>query len=55
MTDCIEDLCFLLSGVSWVDMHKLANKVMLQGMLEYGLLKGDINDMMEVRCIIVGG
>lgn len=35
-----------------MDMHKLANKVMLQGMLEYGILKGDITDMMEVRMLI---
>lgn len=35
-------------GVSWVDMHKLANRVMLQKLKEGGLLKGDVEDMMSV-------
>lgn len=35
-------------GVSWVEMHKLANRVMLQKLKEGGLLKGDVEDMMSV-------
>lgn len=34
-------------GVSWVDMHKLANRVVLSHLKEIGILKGEINDMME--------
>ncbi|KAG4069734.1 hypothetical protein HA402_008572 [Bradysia odoriphaga] len=33
-------------GVSWVDMHKLANRVMLTELRTAGLLVGDIDDMM---------
>jgi len=33
-------------GVSWVDMHKLANRVMLTELRAGGLLVGDIDDMM---------
>lgn len=33
-------------GVSWVDMHKLANRTMLQALTEGGLLKGDVNEML---------
>nr|XP_033339755.1 xaa-Pro dipeptidase isoform X2 [Megalopta genalis] len=35
-------------GVSWTDMHVLANKVMLAKLKEGGLLKGDVDDMMKV-------
>ncbi len=35
-------------GVSWVDMHLVANRVMLQHLKEYGLLQGDVDDMMKV-------
>lgn len=35
-------------GFSWVDMHKLANRVMLTALKTGGLLKGDIDDMMAV-------
>lgn len=34
-------------GVSWVDMHLLANRVMLAAMEKGGLLQGDVNEMME--------
>ncbi|XP_063221141.1 xaa-Pro dipeptidase isoform X2 [Bacillus rossius redtenbacheri] len=34
-------------GVSWVDMHILSNKVMLQELKDYGLLKGNVDDMMK--------
>lgn len=33
-------------GVSWVDMHKLANRVLLGKLKDGGLLVGDIDDMM---------
>lgn len=36
-------------GVSWRDMHLLAEKVQLEHMLKHGLLKGDINEMMDFR------
>lgn len=35
-------------GVSWLEMHKLANRVMLQRLKEGGLLKGDVDGMMSV-------
>uniref|UniRef100_A0AAG5DET8 Xaa-Pro dipeptidase n=1 Tax=Anopheles atroparvus TaxID=41427 RepID=A0AAG5DET8_ANOAO len=34
-------------GVSWVDMHLLANRVMLEEMRKGQLLQGDVNEMME--------
>ncbi|XP_060515901.1 xaa-Pro dipeptidase [Cylas formicarius] len=34
-------------GVSWVDMHLLANRVMLKEMKTIGLLKGNLDDMIE--------
>uniref|UniRef100_T1HWF9 Peptidase M24 domain-containing protein n=1 Tax=Rhodnius prolixus TaxID=13249 RepID=T1HWF9_RHOPR len=34
-------------GVSWVDMHVLANKVMLQKLTEAGLLVGEVDAMIE--------
>lgn len=36
-------------GVSWVDMHKLAEKTILTGLAKLGLLKGDIDEMVEKR------
>lgn len=36
-------------GVSWVDMHLLADRVHLQELAENGLIKGDIEEMMKVR------
>lgn len=36
-------------GVSWVDMHLLANRVMLQELLNVGILQGNIDDMMKVN------
>lgn len=38
----------LIVGVSWVDMHKLANKEMLSSMKDSGILTGDIEYMMKV-------
>lgn len=34
-------------GVNWVDMHKLANRVLLTKLKEGGLLQGDVDKMME--------
>lgn len=38
-----------LTGVCWVDMHKLAERVWLGELKEAGLLKGEVEDMMKVR------
>lgn len=34
-------------GVNWVDMHKLANRVLLTKLKEGGLLTGNVDDMMK--------
>lgn len=34
-------------GVSWVEMHKLANREILAHLKNIGILTGDINDMMN--------
>jgi len=39
-------------GVSWVDMHKLANSVLLSNLRDAGLLQGDVDEMMKVSPII---
>ncbi|RMX44121.1 hypothetical protein pdam_00002560 [Pocillopora damicornis] len=36
-------------GVSWADMHRLANRVQLEGLRDIGLLQGDINEMMRLH------
>ncbi|KAG8193287.1 hypothetical protein JTE90_003774 [Oedothorax gibbosus] len=36
-------------GVSWVSMHKLAERIQLECLLEGGLLRGDVDKMMEAR------
>lgn len=36
-------------GVSWRDMHLLAEKTQLEQMLKHGLLQGDIDEMMKAR------
>ena len=36
-------------GVAWPDMHLLANREVLLSLLEAGILKGDINEMMAVN------
>jgi len=35
-------------GVSWVDMHLLSNRVMLEQLLGAGILQGNVDDMMKV-------
>lgn len=39
----------LKPGVSWVDMHLLADRVHLEELKKLGLLKGDVEEMMKVR------
>lgn len=34
-------------GISWVEMHLLANRVMLQKLKDGGLLRGDVEDMIK--------
>lgn len=36
-------------GVSWVEMHKLADRIHLQELKKGGLLKGDVEEMMAAR------
>lgn len=36
-------------GVSWVDMHKLAERVTLEALKKMGLVRGDVDAMMAVR------
>lgn len=36
-------------GVSWVDMHLLAERVELQGLIKLGLIQGSVDEMMDVR------
>jgi len=36
-------------GVVWTDMHLLANRVILEDLLQGGLVKGSIDEMMEVN------
>jgi hypothetical protein len=40
-----------LVGVSWADMHKLANRVLLSDLRDAGLLQGDIDDMLKVSAV----
>lgn len=37
-----------ISGVSWCDMHSLSYRVMLGELTKFGLLKGDIDEMIKV-------
>eukprot|EP01060_Flectonema_neradi_P036948 TRINITY_DN7294_c0_g1_i1.p1 TRINITY_DN7294_c0_g1~~TRINITY_DN7294_c0_g1_i1.p1 ORF type:complete len:509 (+),score=107.11 TRINITY_DN7294_c0_g1_i1:58-1527(+) len=34
-------------GKCWVELHKLSERVMLQGLIQYGMLSGDIEEMIE--------
>ncbi|KAK3781327.1 hypothetical protein RRG08_018954 [Elysia crispata] len=40
-------------GVSWVDMHKLAERQILTHLVKLGLLEGDVDKMMETRLCAV--
>ncbi|KAL3860556.1 hypothetical protein ACJMK2_010672 [Sinanodonta woodiana] len=37
------------AGVSWVDMHLLANRVHLEELKKLGLVQGDVDEMMKVH------
>lgn len=39
----------LKAGVSWVDMHLLAERVILEGLRDLGLVHGDIQEMQDGR------
>lgn len=39
----------LKPGVCWVAMHKLANRITLEELVKAGILKGDVEEMMEVN------
>lgn len=39
----------LRPGVSWVDMHKLAERKILEHLVQMGVLQGDVEEMMKVR------
>ena len=39
----------IFSGVSWVDMHLLADRVQLEELKKLGLIQGDVDEMMKVR------
>ena len=39
-------------GVNWVDMHKLAERTILEGLVRIGILEGDVGEMLEKR---IGG
>ena len=43
----------LKPGVSWIAMHKLANRITLEDLVKAGILKGDVDEMMKVckHCI----
>ena len=36
-------------GVSWVDMHLLSERVIMEGLIELGIVKGEMDDIMENR------
>ena len=42
-------LAAIKAGVSWVDMHLLANRVLLEHLKEGGLLTGQVDDMIKVQ------
>lgn len=42
----------LKPGVSWVDMHLLAERVILERLLAAGLLTGELDEMVENRFVV---
>jgi len=38
-------------GVSWLDLHLIAENIILAGLIELGILKGDLKEMQEKRVI----
>lgn len=45
----IDVLIDVLQGVLWPDMHRLADRVQLEGLKDCGILKGDIEEMVKVH------
>lgn len=39
----------MFTGVSWPDMHRLAERVQLTCLRDMGLLQGDIDEMMKLH------
>ena len=39
----------LAPGVSWTDCHRLAERIILEGLVRLGCLTGDIDEMLEKR------
>ncbi len=39
----------LKQGIAWLDMQKLAERVLLKGLIKLNILHGDIEEMMEKR------
>ena len=39
----------IFPGVSWADMHRLANRVQLEELKRIGIITGDIDDMLKVH------
>lgn len=44
-----EVMAQLKPGVSWPEMHLLAEKIILTGLVELGILKGDVQEMVDKR------
>lgn len=42
-------LAALKPGVNYMDMHILSDRIMLEEFVKFGLLKGDIDEMLELR------
>ena len=45
----IENILTPLAGVSWVDMHILSERVILEDLVMLGLLRGDVDAMLCAR------
>jgi hypothetical protein len=39
----------LKPGTNWIDMHLLSERVMLEGLIELGLITGDVDEMLKGR------
>lgn len=42
-------ICETVLGVKWADMHRLAEKVILQELKAGGLLQGDVDEMLKAH------
>jgi len=43
----------LKPGVDWFEMHKLSERTMLQGLVDLGLITGDIQEMQDKRIAFI--